>query len=914
MFTEMSSFIGRTWQWMMDDYWIKLDEPINYIVDADTGEMIGGADSVTDEDLKDKDGNPRNIKNESYTIVDYYLRELGNKGVTIQSLRLLGDNGDYSDTEKILQDENNKAILEKYIAEFIRADVITQEPHKRRGKTLVSEKNQNNIDGGVYFYRTKKEPVIEEDKFVDGSYEEYNIPVTDKDYKQMEFMTYEKFMEGLEENDPALRYRFTVDPETDELILAEITTIEEVTALIPLDMGMFNGIAAWFNQQFGKTTTYILNEVRIPYKEYIAKYAMPYEFLINLCNVTQNPEFVYHVALLARDTNIILAVQDNVTMERETEETLTEYTSYKSYTSSDVGTASKTGTHLEKWRTVKTTTVQTPVLMVDTADTWSFYEEFEFTKNITGTLTETGPDVTEYTPSGNILSYVPAHEEMVESYEGVQIPQQVPEHWEGTFVTRTEVSTQLINTTTTFNEPILKRSIEKSKQFLGLLRNDTGECEEDCFEETAWRRQNPKALKCAEEAVFNKEGINVAYRIPNMTRMEQPYSRLVSGIEMLYAVMQSNSTGYDAEDKLLGDNEISESYNVQDQYVAAEDYESAYVVKMQGLVEHMRYLMGFPPNEEYNQELPDAEDNEEEDDDDETIVIPDEGVIASAREIYEFLIGKGFTPESACAILGNIQQESGFNTAASNGTHFGLCQWGDTRWENLKQFAASRGTSWADLNTQLEFLWNELTGVLASVKNDMINLTDVREATSIFCKRFEICGNYGVEVPKRYKYAKYWYSLFVTGENIGGDIGGDTGPTGVVNQKQRELLDILQNLSNYHGIENEDGYCQRFVRTVFEKLGVSGSAGSASEAARKWTVSSDMDHIPVGATVYGRGSSADGHVGIYIGNGMVVHNIGDSNNCSYGGLRGIKCENISSWNRKYHFTGWGWQGGVDLRN
>lgn len=526
MFTEMKGFIGKTWQWMIDDYWIKLDEKIEYIIDADTGEMIGAASDVTEEDLKTESGEARNIKSESYSIVDYYLRELGNKGVSIEALRLLGDDLDYSDEESLLEDERTREMLEKYIAEFVRADIITQEPHKRRGKTLVSEKNQNYIDGGVYFYRTKKEPEIDESKFVDGSYAEDNISVTDKDYKKMDFMSYEKFQEKVEENDPSLRYYFTIDPETSEVLLAEITTIEEVTALIPLDMGIFNEIAGWFNQQFGKTTEYHVEAIPTPYKEYISKYTMPYEFLINLCNITQNPEFVYHVALLARDTNIILAVQDNVTMERETEETLTEQTSYISYTSSDVGTASENGKNSEKWRRVKTTTTITPLLMVDTADTWSFYEEFEFTKNIEGTLTETGPNVSEYTPSGDILSYVPAHEEMVTSYEGVQIPQQIPEHWEGTFTTRTEVSTQLINTTTTFNEPILKKSVEKSKQFLGLLRNDTGECEEDCFEETAWRRQNPKALKCVEESVFNKDGINVAYRIPNMTRMEEPLRKV----------------------------------------------------------------------------------------------------------------------------------------------------------------------------------------------------------------------------------------------------------------------------------------------------------------------------------------------------------------------------------------------------
>ena len=51
------------------------------------------------------------------------------------------------------------------------------------------------------------------------------------------------------------------------------------------------------------------------YKDYIEKYTMPYEFLINLCMITENPEFVYHVAKLARETEIMLVVQDDTTME-----------------------------------------------------------------------------------------------------------------------------------------------------------------------------------------------------------------------------------------------------------------------------------------------------------------------------------------------------------------------------------------------------------------------------------------------------------------------------------------------------------------------------------------------------------------------------------------------------------------------
>ena len=76
-----------------------------------------------------------------------------------------------------------------------------------------------------------------------------------------------------------------------------------------------------------------------------------------------------------------------------------------------------------------------------------------------------------------------------------------------------------------------------------------------------------------------------------------PLNKLESGLEMLYALLQRNTSGYSEEDKLA--NNIDSAYNIQQDYLAQEDYESAYVVEMQGLVEHMRYLMTFPVEEDY---------------------------------------------------------------------------------------------------------------------------------------------------------------------------------------------------------------------------------------------------------------------------------------------------------------------------
>ena len=70
-----------------------------------------------------------------------------------------------------------------------------------------------------------------------------------------------------------------------------------------------------------------------------------------------------------------------------------------------------------------------------------------------------------------------------------------------------------------------------------------------------------------------------------------------------------------------------------------------------------------------------------------------------------------------------------------------------------------------------------------------------------------------------------------------------------------------------------------------------------------WAVSSDFSQIPVGATVYGYSSSKYGHVGIYIGNGMVAHNIGE-----------IKIQSLESWIKTYKGFAWGWENGNILVN
>lgn len=81
----------------------------------------------------------------------------------------------------------------------------------------------------------------------------------------------------------------------------------------------------------------------------------------------------------------------------------------------------------------------------------------------------------------------------------------------------------------------------------------------------------------------------------------------------------------------------------------------------------------------------------------------------NAQTIRRFLLNHGLTPAQAAGVMGNIEVESGFNPGTYNSGEgaIGIVQWEGGRRSALQQFAAARGTSETDLETQLEFMWHE---------------------------------------------------------------------------------------------------------------------------------------------------------------------------------------------------------------
>lgn len=134
----------------------------------------------------------------------------------------------------------------------------------------------------------------------------------------------------------------------------------------------------------------------------------------------------------------------------------------------------------------------------------------------------------------------------------------------------------------------------------------------------------------------------------------------------------------------------------------------------------------------------------------------------SSQYIIDRLIKGGLTNTAAIGIVANLQAESNLDPAIkqqSGGPGRGLAQWEkggrfDTDRINLVKFAEDRGTSWTDLDTQIDFILKEMRvhPEYKKVKAMLNNAKNVDDATMIFLRKYEKAGT--PHTDNRLAYAK----------------------------------------------------------------------------------------------------------------------------------------------------------------
>ena len=128
-----------------------------------------------------------------------------------------------------------------------------------------------------------------------------------------------------------------------------------------------------------------------------------------------------------------------------------------------------------------------------------------------------------------------------------------------------------------------------------------------------------------------------------------------------------------------------------------------------------------------------------------------------AKQAIDFFRNKGLTKEQASGIVGNLEAESGLNTTTrgDNRTSYGIAQWHNQRWTNLRNFASSKGASIDDFKTQLEYLWHELNTSENEALQHLMQTKTPTEAARSFAYKFERMKQYNT---RRENSANYFYN------------------------------------------------------------------------------------------------------------------------------------------------------------
>jgi len=161
---------------------------------------------------------------------------------------------------------------------------------------------------------------------------------------------------------------------------------------------------------------------------------------------------------------------------------------------------------------------------------------------------------------------------------------------------------------------------------------------------------------------------------------------------------------------------------------------------------------------------------------------------STAARIYSFFRSKGFTDAQAAAWVGNAIQESGLRpNVVNNIGAAGLFQWLNERRAGLHAFAQRRGTSWANVDTQLAYAWHELRTTERAAYAAIKATKSLEAAVRAITDHYERPGKHEAAYDTRIQYAREALRKYAKRYAAGGPVRGrGTG-------KSDDILALLSN-------------------------------------------------------------------------------------------------------------------------
>ena len=152
--------------------------------------------------------------------------------------------------------------------------------------------------------------------------------------------------------------------------------------------------------------------------------------------------------------------------------------------------------------------------------------------------------------------------------------------------------------------------------------------------------------------------------------------------------------------------------------------------------------------------------------------------------------------------------------------------------------------------------------------------------------------------------------------NFSNSSGNTTTLNASAEELKQKVIDLAKN-GGRMGVPNN--YCQRWVRTVYEKAFDKsfnwGYCCAHKAGQNAINLNTNKENIEPGAAVFSYKSSGPvicdgcgqdaGHIGIYVGDGKIANLTGR-------GETGVSLTSIEDWERSFEFSGWGWLPGTEV--
>lgn len=265
------------------------------------------------------------------------------------------------------------------------------------------------------------------------------------------------------------------------------------------------------------------------------------------------------------------------------------------------------------------------------------------------------------------------------------------------------------------------------------------------------------------------------------------------------------------------------------------------------------------------------------------------------EKVWFALKNLGYSDIAVAGAMGNIDYESGgFNPSAvegGSGSGIGLIQWSFGRRTQLERYAASKGISWQDEDTQVEFLIAEISGQgpaasyatqrrsgyirnekITSTHNEWAAATSVNDSTLFFMRFFESpasTASLNERIARANRYIQQFQGLEGPSVSIG-EINLSDASKSKMQAMLKEAVRIANDNRYTYSQPNRNGEyqydCSSFVYRLYRQyFGISVPSTTSGYSSSNYIGAPNSVTLQPGDVLW-----KNGHVVLYIGNGQIA--------------------------------------------